>query len=156
MINNSDFNFELVHQLGYIDGYSRSDVALIYAEKINSGNFMKYDAMMIKHYGVDGEKYLKLVLMFNNCNDLTEINIGDILYIPDLGSLLSVLEVIDETIPGIVEFMDMSLSEELTTVDPNIVKQPKDRRKLTAVPKLKITKEMPKFTITEDKGIIEY
>ena len=94
--------------------------------------------------------------MFNNRNDLTEINIGDILYIPDLRSLLNVLEVIEDDIPGIVEFKDLALSEELTTVNTDIIKQPKDRRKLTAVPKLKITKEQPKFTITEDKGIIEY
>lgn len=156
MINITTYDFELVHQLGYVDGYSRSDVTLLYAEKINSGNFMKYDALMIKHYGVDGERYLKLVLMFNNRNDLTEINIGDILYIPDLRSLLNVLEVIEDDIPGIVEFKDLALSEELTTVNTDIIKQPKDRRKLTAVPKLKITKEQPKFTITEDKGIIEY
>ena len=120
MINITEINLENVHQLIYSDGYTRADVLLKYAEKINSGNWMRYDSIMIKHYGADGENYLKLVLMFNNKNDITDINIGDILYIPDLMSLGEVLEFLEDATPGIVEFNDLTLSNDLTTVDPDL------------------------------------
>lgn len=151
-INMNDFNFEDVHLLRYIDDSIVKDIPLIYAEKINSSNYMKYDLLMNKHYGRGGEKFLKLVLMFNNKYDITNIVIGDLLLIPDINSLMNNLTYIDDTVNGVIDFNQLTVSN--TTVNQPIIPKPKDKRKTTASPRLLITMEQPRFD--ETNGIIKY
>lgn len=142
MIDIASFDFNKVHLLKYKDEVNKEDIPLIFIEKINNSTYMNCDYLMIKHYGQGGEQYLKLVLMFNNKNDISDINIGDYLRIPDLNSLLVSLELIDDNMDGIMDFNDINMVENTEIFE---AKQSKDGRKTTANPRLNITLERPKF-----------
>lgn len=142
MINLADFNFNKVHLLKYIDDINKEDIPLVDIVKINVSLYMNYDNIMMKYYGKDGEQYLKLILMFNNLNDISEINIGDYLRIPDLNSLVNSMEMISDSVNGIMDFNEFNL---VKNESKDVKKQSKDKRKTTANPRLNITLKKPDF-----------
>lgn len=142
MINLADFDFNKVHLLKYIDDINKEDIPLVDIVKINVSLYMNYDNIMMKYYGKDGEQYLKLILMFNNLNDISEINIGDYLRIPDLNSLVNSMEMISDSVNGIMDFNEFNL---VKNESKDVKKQSKDKRKTTANPRLNITLKKPDF-----------
>lgn len=124
-----------------------SKVELIDIIKIDKETFNKIDMIMFRYYNeASAMGYLNLILSFNNLPDITNIPIGTIFKIPDIGSLLANLIELDENEDNIVQGVNGLI------VNKNESK--KSQNKTVASPKLNIT--LPKVSYDAEKGIITY
>lgn len=124
-----------------------SKVELIDVIKIDKETFNKIDLIMFRYYNeASAMGYLNLILSFNNLPDITNIPIGTIFKIPDIGSLLANLIELDENEDNIVQGVNGLI------VNKNESKS--NQNKTVASPKLNIT--LPKVSYDNEKGIITY
>lgn len=121
--------------------------------KIDKFNFNKLDMLILTKYGYRNKDYIQrflpLILSFNNLADITEIGIGTILKFPDLSSLLEHTEeleiYINDSIPGV---------HKVGRIDLLTIDKKSGKNNNTGLPKLNIT--LPKVSYEPSTGIITY
>jgi hypothetical protein len=117
---------------------------------------MPIDRLMYKYYPADGidvngfdrtMAYLPLVLMFNGLPDISELQYGTILKIPDISSLLDNLYTLDfsESVPGVTTTVQNNTKTQVQTSNGAVTQ---------ASPKLGIT--LPQVSIDPNTGIITF
>jgi hypothetical protein len=135
----------------FIDGIE--DVTVIDVVRYSAG--MSVDALLYKYYGGDPVnvngldqtlEYLPLLLMFNNIPDLSSLQYGTLIRMPDINSILDSMLSLDleDSVPGI-STTQQSAAGASATAGANAT---------TAAPKLGIT--LPSVSIDPTTGIITF
>ena len=124
---------------------NRDSVPIIDVVKVDNFLYGNFDILIHRYY--QGQMaYLPLLLDFNMISDPVEIKLGMIIEIPDIATLEQQLKINtifdDDNVPGV----NSSTNSDLI----NIQNTPKNSKtsKVTALPKLKITKRAVSYDVT--------
>jgi hypothetical protein len=124
-----------------------SNIGIIDQVIIDNNLWGRPDIIVNKYYNGD-MRYLKLLLDFNGISDVTEMNLGMVLDIPDMQSLLDIIEIgideVDLVPPGVLKSNDNKIVNKSNAYLYNIT---------IAVPKLEIKLEKIKYD--SESGIIK-
>lgn len=110
-----------------ISTYIYTDLSLVdvvATERITKNNWGRFDGIVKKYYGrrADANKYVKLLLDFNNIPDATQVSIGTIIRIPDMQSLERIISIDESDLcPGVnssTEIIKKGISSDQTTAQP--------------------------------------
>ena len=124
--------------------YDSDNIPIIATVKITEDMIGRIDTYILKQYSTIVP--LPLILDFNDYSDITDVKVGDILYLPNLSYLNNNLEIIQDInngeyeVPGVNKhFYDNLTKEEHAIAVQTNQTQTATSTKTTANPKLKVT-----------------